>query len=272
MDITRLRNHITFTSHDDVKKICMPLFDLGIAFFDYVKVYKDRSRLHLGNNPEWVKYFFQNHYQEKLLYFEDFSHIRQGTNISNINLWNNAYSNYEIARSISEQFGLTGGNVITIKSCEEYIENFYIAADIDNKNIFNIYANQFNLIERFIFYFRDKAKRLIIKANQNRLNSPDNEQGCIKITQNESLVDIFFKQTETNRFYLTGVYEGIYLTRKELQCINLLASGKDFNQIASILNCTSRTIEAHIQNVKDKLHCTKIAQAIYLLTNQSIIK
>jgi hypothetical protein len=49
-----LKNHFALTSANDVNDICLPLQDIGITYFNYLKIYKDGSRELLTNNAPWI--------------------------------------------------------------------------------------------------------------------------------------------------------------------------------------------------------------------------
>jgi len=52
------------------------------------------------------------------------------------------------------------------------------------------------------------------------------------------------------------------LTERELEVLNLMAAGKDYKQIASVLFLSTHTIRKHIANIYEKLHVTSKIQAI----------
>lgn len=55
-----LKNHFSLMSANDVNEICKPLQDIGITYFNYLKIYKDGSRELLTNNSPWIDDFYQN--------------------------------------------------------------------------------------------------------------------------------------------------------------------------------------------------------------------
>lgn len=64
------------------------------------------------------------------------------------------------------------------------------------------------------------------------------------------------------RYYLTGKFKGIYLTKREAECIICLARGMKAKEIAHILKIKPRTVEMFLENVKNKLHCNSNYQLI----------
>lgn len=65
-------------------------------------------------------------------------------------------------------------------------------------------------------------------------------------------------QTSTAQRYQHKVLHNnqvIPLTERELECLHYLILGKSAKQTASILNVSSRTVEFHLNNIKDKAFC-----------------
>ena len=55
-----------------------------------------------------------------------------------------------------------------------------------------------------------------------------------------------------NRMTLLLVDPKIYLTKKDLLCLRMLASGKTMKEIGSQLKISPRTVEAHLNTIKNK--------------------
>ena len=67
-----------------------------------------------------------------------------------------------------------------------------------------------------------------------------------------------FQQDEIKRFYLGEDFNNNYLTGKELEILLHLKWGKKLVEIAKSLFVAEKTIESHINNIKEKLHCRTI--------------
>jgi DNA-binding CsgD family transcriptional regulator len=59
--------------------------------------------------------------------------------------------------------------------------------------------------------------------------------------------------------------EGVYLTKKELECIHWMIKGKSSYETGIILCISPRTVEVHINSIKRKLNCYKQFQLGYIL-------
>ena len=62
----------------------------------------------------------------------------------------------------------------------------------------------------------------------------------------------FIKATPIKKCPLITPAGEIFLTTKELECLNLLAGGKNAKLIAQQVKVSNRTIEKHLENIKQK--------------------
>jgi DNA-binding CsgD family transcriptional regulator len=147
-------------------------------------------------------------------------------------------------------------------------EFFQFGSSKKDHKILEYYLNNLDLLKLFIFYFKDKFFRIIARlANQRILIPPEPKQESTIITleSDQFKSEIFHK---INRFYLSN---DTYLTKKEVECLKWLASGKSAEEIAVIISCSKRTVEKHIEIMKEKLDCTKQSQLIQYGLKKCII-
>ncbi|MCD6047757.1 MAG: Aerobic respiration control sensor protein ArcB [Gammaproteobacteria bacterium] len=57
------------------------------------------------------------------------------------------------------------------------------------------------------------------------------------------------------RYYLSGKYKGVYLTKREAECLTCLTMGLTNKEIAKLLKTSHRTVESQLQIVKQKFGC-----------------
>lgn len=72
------------------------------------------------------------------------------------------------------------------------------------------------------------------------------------------------------KYYLQGPFQGVYLTRREVECLYWLSQGKSAEETAIILFISKRTIEKHFENIKLKLDCRNKYQLIKLAIEQNL--
>jgi DNA-binding CsgD family transcriptional regulator len=53
------------------------------------------------------------------------------------------------------------------------------------------------------------------------------------------------------------------LSKRETMCLNLVSLGKTVKESAAIMNISPVTVQEHYKNIRRKLACKTIAQAVY---------
>lgn len=198
-----------------VDGICRPLRELlRIPWFRYGRVFNDGSRIVLSNHPDIFR----------LIYEEGNYPITWHDNDRPIStfqsyLWaikrlsNTTESELYFDQDISKLFGITQGMSFLNQSADS-VEIFSFASDD-----LGVYDLKRSLLDRFMFYFKEQAQDLIEAANSERIIVPL----CLeKQTSNVSEEDerIFHDSTPIKRYHLKGLYRGIYLTCREVECLN----------------------------------------------------
>ncbi len=61
------------------------------------------------------------------------------------------------------------------------------------------------------------------------------------------------------------------ISKREYQCLFFAAQGKTAKETAKILKISPRTIEIHLQNIKNKLHCKNKARLIEFSIGKHIL-
>ena len=59
--------------------------------------------------------------------------------------------------------------------------------------------------------------------------------------------------------------DGVYLTKREIECVNWLIKGKSACEISIILEISEKTVIRHLENIKKKLRCYKQFQLGYMI-------
>jgi len=219
-----LKNHYALNVVVDVAAICKPLIEaLGINTFCYMKYFNNNTFYTLTNNKIFLQYRFkQNHrfnplvptniLKEKFMY------------IPNVNdPLSKVISNS--CREINESHP-----IYLIERYEGYFELYRFSGKENNQDIINICLNNMEILERFKFYFKEKAKKIIKKFNTNRICVPDDMQPCFKGLDRKTDKDIldenkYIKQMSIKRYILNGKYEGIALPKQEADTLKYLANG-----------------------------------------------
>lgn len=77
--------------------------------------------------------------------------------------------------------------------------------------------------------------------------------------------------TEGINYYLQSGYNDYQLTRRESECFFYFLQGRTAKEIANILFISRRTVEKHMQNIKQKFHVTKKSALIDIAVAENLL-
>jgi DNA-binding CsgD family transcriptional regulator len=237
--------------------ICQPLELLGIDTFNYVRIYKDGSRIDLNSRLAYL----DNYYHKEENYLQQSIEGNPFQARNKIVVWTKEEG--KLGQIMGETFQANSG-IIFIQTYTSFCELFhFICHDHDVRNI-NFYVNHQDTLQSFILYFKDKAKKLIQKADQNRIMLPkgmllaeDYKDKKEHETLFNNKLEQFLQMLDIKRWHFPFDESEVYLTKQELTCLKWSITGKSAEEISVIMGTSRRTCEAHLENVKKKLNCHK---------------
>jgi DNA-binding CsgD family transcriptional regulator len=253
-------DHFFLSTSQAVDDICAPLKKhFGITSFVYFRSHIDGSEVRLSNQPEWLEFYYQNELYKKSELERHPDEYQSG-----FSLWSEL-NNHEIVLAPLKNFNIANGITLSIK-VENGIELYFFGTTLENRSAVSLYLSNMDLLERFIVYFKDKAAPLIAEAEKHKLilpkswSKPVDEDETAAIFKKNS-IDRFAFEDETiiRHFHLDKTTT---LSKRELEAAQLLLAGKTAKEAGEILFVSQRTIEAHWNNLKDKLHCRTKAELI----------
>jgi DNA-binding CsgD family transcriptional regulator len=242
-----LSSHYFTKTSADLNTILTPVMaPVKLNFFRYLKLYNDGTRVHLCNNNIWTNHFYKQGLY-KVAWFDRYvpSHHLPGKAV-----WDEkALTNDNIvgihARTV---FDINHGFSVVIPS-KDFCEFFDFATSEDNLAINDVYMRSPEYIDEIIFYFRFHARNIMSQAEKHKILLPMEA----KIIANPVSLDSL-NYASINRFYVTTPDGEIYMTRREYDCLSLWFCGKSAKQVAPILGISFRTVERHLENIKDKFN------------------
>lgn len=255
----------------DIGEICEPLRAFGITHFLYARFFNDGSGYHLTDC--WDAYY--HHCKNKYLIGPPVSKEIFGDRFF-----------YLPAMGLTQEFSQAyydwqnlfniGQPIYFIERYTHYIDLYIYGADPNNSKIINFYANNVEILEKFKYFFKDKAAKIIAKANKNKIILPkemsanfhresiDSDKGDIQKQE-------FLKQLEVKNYILSGKYEKTSISQRELDVIKHLAVGATFKEVGKLLTISPRTVEAHLNNLKFKLKLSKKSDIIKIITDFNLL-
>lgn len=252
---------------ESVKSIAAPLQLLGIEGFFYMRIYPDNRILDLTTDLQWGELFFNNLYQEKYKPSDLYQHMCFTENVS---LWVNNPQNL-IWQEGKEYFNV-GNGISIFKKHPEHTNIYSFYTKSNNHKINNFYVNNLDVLDNFINYFEERAATIIQKELQNSLILPTNYIADNNDEPKEQKILETFLSDISIEKATKGKLKGFQqLTARQKECLQWVCMGKTAEEIGIILGCSQRTVEAHINNIKLKLNCTRITQIIYLAIKHGLI-
>ncbi len=232
-----------------LKEICAPLFKTSITVFAYFRFFHDGRYLYLCNDLGWVQFCLQNiHSNEGTSLGQEIGHVPEDS--YHCYLWPTIKADYLM--SALYEFDIWNGLSI-FKQREDSIELWGFAANRQTDNIQNFYIENIEFLKDFTASFNLNASDLILPNNNNLAVYRDFKPQHYIDEYDRSKINEFIKATALNKRPIITSRGEVFLTTKELQCLNFLASGKNAKQIAFEFSASVRTIEKHLENIKQKI-------------------
>lgn len=250
-----LEKHLALSASELVKSICWPLRKLGITYFLYIKRFADGSQIEMTNIGDFTGCYYKNRYY----LLDPFGNTKKLFD-NGVFLWN-TLDCQPIHQAIKEDFGVDHG-LVTVYKHSDSNEFFHFGTCSGACEFSDLYLNHFELFTRFIFYFKDKTKKLRKQLEENRIILPDKSGLDNVINSGTGLFDrdTFVSLTPIDTCYIN---DDVYLTKREIECLKLHLTGKTAIEIARVLFISTRTVEVHLENIKRKLACNKQVQLSY---------
>jgi len=229
-----------------ISELLNPLFkNFNITTFAHAKIYP-QTIFHVTNNQAWFEsyctdaLFNSDHYQQE---------INNLTHDEHFVLRNNQVS----CLKSMHRYGLWHALSI-YKRYENYIEMWNFATVKENSGIYNFYLNDKEFLDRYITYFKNKAKDIIEPFNKKILFIRKKEL----VLNNISISTFpekkhFLDETYLKELNLNGAK--INISKREIQCLHLLSQGKSLKEIALTLDISPRTVETYLNQSKFKTKC-----------------
>lgn len=245
---------------NDIKAICKPLFDkLNISYFDYARFYPDNTVFGLFTDADYVD-FFRNH--------EAYQNGPKAILTPGKHLWS-TYIDGQFLHEASHYHRHAHGLTL-INELPDYVEVCNFATSPDNIKIVELYLNGTDYLYRFLGHFKEQAAKIIKRCEQHRITLPAFEppepsnylERAERFLQELSLDKVYWveRNGQTHK-----------LTQREAECLSAVLSGKTYKLTGLELDISPRTVETHIEKIKNKLDCYSKSDLINAVTKQSIV-
>lgn len=252
-------SHSFIKSSQEIIEICKPLELLQINHFTYQKQFNDGSRISLSNKPKWIEDYYNLKLFQTSLFEGDCLLYKPSYEV-----WLGDHD-LEVYRHGKQYYNTS--HSITISEPQQDGCAFYLfsAPDYCRQSIIYLGENK-DILYRFILYFKDRAAKLLNKAEKNKLIlQPVNNHDSLnylsfKTTVNHDMNDKkreFYKATRIYKYFFEDAEQtGVKLSKREVDCIIHLLKNRTASETADYMSVSRRTIESYFENIKIKLNCT----------------
>lgn len=247
--------HYVRSVQADVNQICEPLFNkLDLNYFHYAIFYKDGSLGALYNRIDWHDCYYKNNFRTHVPLPKQ--QIQFGK--YNLCLWQGTLPD-EITSAARNTCNFDHPVGISVAH-KDYFESFAFGTYQGNNGIINTYFNHIETLINFTKNFKTQAAGLIKKTVEHKVLLPEAFQA-----KQLNLLD-----TLSAGMNIKNGRQEVHVTLKEIEILRMLCRGLTLKEIANSLNRSTRTIETHLNNIKNKFGIYKKSHLISLMFDNNI--
>ncbi len=268
-----LAGHIARSKSAMIYQCCKKLFATTcINYFCYLRRYKDGTFTFLPSLIDIGSYLFEDAvYPHSWIAGISFDALMSGYFYSDIAKQTSNQETVAISQTLFESFQISA-SIEVIEKHDDYCDFYSFASD--NADIYFI---PIQALYQFIFYFKQEQRSIILNAYDDRLTFYN--QGIaipsipiIPIVDTAiSNMDKEYDHLAATRYYLTGEYDDVFLTRREVDILKKMGQGGSVKCLASALNISPRTFEHHVTNIKNKLRVSRASEILHIARINRII-
>ena len=236
---------------DPVQQLVKPMLkSLTANGFTFMRIYEDGTRIFLSDSAAWVKYFVDNN-------FFRISGYKKFTYIPKFTLWKHwPKEDLEFQQFMNDAKATFSHdnclNIIQVR--DNFLNSFCFRAHENNDQINNVFINNIEPIERFVEDFLLQANDIIVRLELSKILI-DEKKIIINNSLKENYANISSIKTAVtheNQLLILDETGKKKLSLRESECIILRYRGLTNKLIAQKLNISQRTVEQHIENIKNK--------------------
>lgn len=256
-DFNRMVYQHTIKESNKIKKICAPLHQqFQVKHFWYSQTTQDGNYFSLASNPEMHDYYHSSNLHRFSPFFHDPLLIEPGF------YFYSAIQDQKFQQTFndcSDKLQMSFGGSLVIKQ-ESIMYRFGYAFDKKvGTSISNIILNNISLLQKFNDYFVKEANCLIKKAQEDCIHLPTEMGACYHEAPKGMgyylNLDAKFQFLDSLGLIRQEMVKK--LSKREVDILKLFHAGLNARQIAAAVYVSPRTVEKHLESIKNKLNCFK---------------
>jgi len=251
-----LSRAVSLRYNREIKKSCRDLLEcLNLNHFYYTKITDSGFFSTIDSHPDWHQYYTEKKLYLKTPYFCCPNLLDSGFQMFK-DVKSENYSEVYNAGKEKFEFRLT---LQLIEKSPDGVGIFGFSSNFSNEIQMSLFVNELPLIRLFSKKFCEQNPFLISKMEDNQIDI-----ASIIGPAFYDKPDSFTPTSHSKRAVLEkiGVQFADPLTLREIEVIRLLLQGYSAGKIASRVFLSKRTVEHHVERVKEKLGCDSKAELI----------
>jgi len=233
---------------------CEPLFaNTSICYFSHIQYFTNCTGIAFSTNYKAVQFFWERgEYlrQQDIEEMPDYYLLDKNDSVRN--------------EVICKLIGIEHMVLCVFKYADHYEVNSF-GSNVPISQLFEFYMNNTELLIMFSNYFRDSTAALIEQAKQTPYPLKDFNKGFVaRKTYLPPPQELEYK------FQAERLIAKYRLSPRELQCLKLAAHSKSVKEIAKDIGLSPNTVKFYIKNLKNKINCSKIAEAVKIFYENSL--
>ena len=256
-----------------IYSVCKNLFDnFDVNHFAYIKFINNGRMLRLSSDAEWSKHYYANFFYENLKFYRNQLEHKKNISARHVNycLWDqDTYNKDCVVYFELQKYNMGNGFSIYIRG-DTSVESFHFASALKDVHMSNFYINNLTIFESFILFFKYEIRNLEDFFREDMLLKIPDEN----LYQGYELpvFDVQQEQFPSKKYLFELENTTIYISKREFECLYLLAIGKQCKEIAQILDISPRTVECYINSLKTKTNLMTTAKIIKIFIERNLSK
>ncbi len=264
----QVEQHLSLVDSEDILAICQPMRQhFGLRSLVYKRIFKDGREVTLSTHPEWVSYYFEHELYHHSALEKEIEHYVEGHII-----WGHIPTHSKILKAVAERYQIENGITLVRPSGDgTYCDFYFLGAEPENRVFAQQCTNNMDLVDQFVDHFQFHAAEIILKLEKQPIHVIDKyENNVIDVTdipcyQNQSRRHQFLAELNRNGAIVPVGNERVMLTKRETEVARHMLSGMTMKQIAEACFISPRTVETHIDHLKQKLKVRKKSELLQTL-------
>ncbi len=242
--------------NDEIKRASSAVFEcLNLNYFYYHKITDSGHLTLLGSDPAWVEYFGAQKFYVSNPFHRNSNSFRNCFVVLK-NVVSNDFN--QIMVEGRERFNFHF-NLQIMNRTVDGVETFGFSSPTSDDLQIAMLINELPLINLFINKFRLENRRIFSKLDDNKVDlaklvGPDFHVETLPAIPKCCGRQVFLRKM--------GIECGELLSPREVEVMKLLLLGYSAGKIAPQIYLSKRTVEHHIERIKQKLGCESRAELI----------